>query len=120
MTAAAARSPHDKARVRAYDLRRAAELLPPGASLVLPCEALLAALDGVDGAGDAKASREAATRGEADTDRWLSAKDVATRLGVSPRYVYAHRRFFPFARELPGGAVRFSERGLRRWMDRNP
>jgi hypothetical protein len=34
--------------------------------------------------------------------------------------VYAHRRSFPFTKELPGGAIRFSERGLTRWMERRP
>ncbi|MFN2566139.1 MAG: helix-turn-helix domain-containing protein [Gemmatimonadaceae bacterium] len=110
------RSPHDGARVTLNELRRAAQLLPAGTLVAIPREALLAALEGD---GDAKPSREAATPGEADTDRWLKAREAAKRLGVSVRYVYAHRRSFPFAKELPGGAVRFSERGLRRWMDRN-
>ena len=54
----------------------------------------------------------------APADRWLKAEDVAKALGCSKRYVYAHRKDYPFAKELPGGGVRFSERGLQRWMDR--
>lgn len=53
-----------------------------------------------------------------DADRWLTADDVATALGVSRRYVYARRTSLPFAKQLPGGSVRFSERGLQRWMER--
>ena len=99
------------------DLRRAAELLPPGASLTLPREALLAALDaGGNGNGTAAAATDA-TRA-AEPDRLLSAKEVAQRLQASTRWVYAHKADLPFAKELPGGAIRFSERGLRRWMER--
>src|SRR5688572_23644293 len=102
------------------DLRRAAELLPPGASLTLSRESFLAALAN-NGNGKAPASTITNHQvGDAteDAERWLSAKEVAARLEVSPRYVYAHRRSFPFTKELPGGAIRFSERGLRRWMER--
>jgi hypothetical protein len=99
------------------DLRRMAELLPPGASLTLPREALIAALDG--GRRDPAAGREAPAPADVDGDRWLTAKDVAKCLGVSPRYVYARASTLPFAKKLPGGGVRFSERGLRRWMERN-
>jgi predicted DNA-binding transcriptional regulator AlpA len=99
------------------DLRRAAELLPPGASLTLSRESLLAALNGGGSNGKVDISTEISTPA-VDAERWLSAKDVAERLDVSPRYVYAHRRSFPFTKELPGGAIRFSERGLRRWMER--
>jgi excisionase family DNA binding protein len=95
------------------DLRRAAELLPAGSSLTLPREALLAALDG---AGDRKSAQ--ASTAVPEVDHLLTAKEVAKRLEVSARYVYAHRRSFPFTKELPGGAVRFSERGLNRWIER--
>lgn len=96
------------------DLRRAAELLPPGASLTLPREAFLAAFNGNGNVNDCTQSIGATP----EPDRLLSAKEVAGRLEVSSRYVYAHRRSFPFTKELPGGAVRFSERGLTRWMER--
>ncbi len=53
-------------------------------------------------------------------DTLIKAKEVAERLGVCPRYVYAHRQQFPFTRELPGGSIRFSERGLTAWIARTP
>lgn len=91
------------------DLRRALEVLPAGTSLTLPRDELLRAI--------AEAPR--VDIGVAvDAERWLSAEDVAKLLGVSKRYVYAHVPDFPFAKRLPGGGVRFSDRGLQRWMER--
>lgn len=95
------------------DLRRAAELLPPGALLTLTREALL---DAFSGNGNGKGAAVEAPA--AEPERLLSAKEVAERLGTSARWVYAHRASLPFAKELPGGSVRFSERGLNRWMER--
>lgn len=57
---------------------------------------------------------------EQEPDRLLTAAEAAKRLGVSRRYLYAHRSDFPFARQLPGGTVRFSEHGLARWLSRSP
>jgi predicted DNA-binding transcriptional regulator AlpA len=51
-------------------------------------------------------------------DRMLKAEDVAKRLNVSVRTVYKNRTGWPFARKFPGGSVRFSEKGLQRWLDR--
>lgn len=51
-------------------------------------------------------------------EKWLTADDVAERLGASRAYVYKHVADFPFAKRLPGGAIRFSEKGLTRWMER--
>ncbi len=89
------------------DLRRAVEGLPPGAGITLTREQLLEALPSSD----------------ADTteapDRLLTAREAAERLGVSPKYIYAHQKSFPFTRRLPGGnALRFSARGLERWLSR--
>jgi predicted DNA-binding transcriptional regulator AlpA len=53
-----------------------------------------------------------------EPERWLAADDVAARLGASRAYVYKHVSDFPFAKRLPGGAIRFSEKGLARWMER--
>src|SRR4051812_12115944 len=96
----------------ADDLRRAAELLPEGASLTIPREALLDAL-----AASSNADTPVTPKVR-EADRWISADEVGQRLSVSRRYVYAHRRSFPFAKELPGGSIRFSEAGLLRWMQR--
>lgn len=51
-------------------------------------------------------------------DRLLKAREAAAILNVSPRYIYAHRRDYPFTKNLPGGLVRFSERGLGRYLGR--
>jgi predicted DNA-binding transcriptional regulator AlpA len=103
------------------DLRRAAELLPVGAMLTLSREALLTALNGHHGGGDRNGDGQGKGGASAAApDRLLSAKEVAQRLATSARYVYAHRRSFPFTKELPGGAIRFSERGLTRWIERRP
>jgi excisionase family DNA binding protein len=65
----------------------------------------------------ANASGSAVTNGP-QTDRLLSASEVARRLGVSRRYVYDHADRFPFTRRLGSGTVRFSECGLERWLAR--
>ena len=103
------------------DLRRAAELLPPGATLTLTRESFLAAFNG-NGIGGASRVQPIETAvlptGNTEPDRLLSAKEVAERMGTSKRWVYAHRRNLPFTKELPGGSIRFSERGLTRYMER--
>jgi len=52
-------------------------------------------------------------------DRWLTAREVAARLGCSPRYVYANADDFPFTRRA-GALVRFSATGLEHWLARRP
>lgn len=55
-----------------------------------------------------------------EEDRLLDAEAVADRLGVSPRYVYDHADDWPFARKLSPRKLRFSERGLYRWLEERP
>ena len=50
------------------------------------------------------------------TDRMLTAKQVAARMGLSERTIYKNRGGYPFARQYPGGSLRFSERGLESWL----
>jgi excisionase family DNA binding protein len=90
------------------DLRRAAEALPPGASITLPREALLEVL-----------SHDAAEAPDSDTppDRLLKASEVAERLAVSRKFIYEHLDRWPFVRRI-GSTVRFSEKGLERWLAR--
>ena len=61
------------------DLRRAAELLPPGSSVMVPREALLAALE--------ESAQPLAATGhvEIEPERWLTADEVATLLQTSTR-----------------------------------
>lgn len=52
-------------------------------------------------------------------DRVLDVKAVAERLGQSTSWVYAHQHELPFlVRGLPGGSVKFSERGLESFLRR--
>ena len=88
-------------------LRRAVAGLPPGTTVTFPREALLVILDG-NGTGTTPPP----------PDRLLTARQVADRLGVSPKYVYEHARDFPFTKRLSPKAVRFSAQGLARWLAR--
>jgi hypothetical protein len=88
------------------DLRRAAELLPPGSAVSIPREALLAALD------DAPAPVA-----EQSPEAWLTADQVAERLRCSPRWVYDHGQQLG-ARHLSRRCVRFSSRAIDRYLSR--
>ena len=63
------------------------------------------------------AKLELSENGGERPDRMLAAADVARALGVSRRWVYSKAKALPFARRY-GGALRFSERGLERWLAR--
>ena len=128
------------------ELRQALALLPADAVLTLPVHELRAALNGAGRSSPAhpptdlltsrsptvaatapetkkyEASEDAA-HPNGNGDRLLTAREAAARLGVSTRYIYAHKNAFPFTRTLPGkagapGAVRFSEHGLAAWLAR--
>jgi hypothetical protein len=61
------------------------------------------------------------TRGpvkEESSDRLLTARQVAERLGYHVNYVYAHMREWPFTLQRPGQRPRFSEVGLKAWITR--
>ena len=53
-------------------------------------------------------------------DRLLTAKAVAERLGVQPRWVYDRADELPFTRRLSGNLLRFSERALERYLAARP
>jgi predicted DNA-binding transcriptional regulator AlpA len=92
-----------------YDLkslRRAAEALPPQGSLILPREALLEALG----------PEAPPAAGNGAPDRLLTAKEAATLLGVSTKYIYAHADEFPFKRRLGKKTLRFSAQGIERFL----
>jgi hypothetical protein len=97
------------------DLRRAAELLPPGSAVTVPREALLAALTETapasNGTGHADHDRTA------DVEQWLTADEVAERLHVSPRWAYDHGEQLG-ARHLSRRCVRFSSRAVDRYKAR--
>ena len=51
-------------------------------------------------------------------DRLLTVEEAAAVLGVSKRWLYSRAGRLPFARHLSHRALRFSDLGLRRWIDR--
>jgi predicted DNA-binding transcriptional regulator AlpA len=51
-------------------------------------------------------------------DRLLTVAEAASRLAVKPRWLYGHAKVLPFAVHLPGRALRFSERGLAKWLEK--
>lgn len=89
------------------DLRRALELLPPGSSLTLPRDELLAVI-GSDPTPPAPAD---------DAEQWLTAEECAALLNVSARWCYDHAAQLG-ARRLSRRCVRFSSRAVARHMAR--
>jgi len=51
-------------------------------------------------------------------ERLLDVRAAAKLLDVRPRWLYDHAARLPFARKLGGRTLRFSESGLRRWLER--
>lgn len=50
-------------------------------------------------------------------DRLLTVNEAAALLGTSTDWLYRRSSTLPFARKLGPRTLRFSERGLRRYMD---
>lgn len=57
---------------------------------------------------------------EPEADRLLDVDEVAEILGVEARYVYDHADDWPFTRKLSPRKLRFSRRGLHRWLRNRP
>ena len=93
-------------------LHRLAEALPAGSAVPVPREWLLELLEGADPAPVSP------TRGETPGDRLLTAHEVAARLGTSREWVYRQARRWPFTRRVARRALRFSEAGFARWVER--
>ncbi len=51
-------------------------------------------------------------------DRLLTTQEAAERLSVEPRWLYDHFDQLPFGKRLADRTLRFSERGLDRWLER--
>jgi predicted DNA-binding transcriptional regulator AlpA len=54
---------------------------------------------------------------EPKEDRLLTAKAAAAITAVSTRFLYTRAHELPFAKRLGDKAVRFSEKGLRLWIE---
>ena len=56
---------------------------------------------------------------EREPDKLLDAKATSERIGMTVRWVYSHASTLPFRVTLPNSrAVRFSERGISRWLQK--
>lgn len=64
--------------------------------------------------GDQPADRVA----EPSPDRLLTVTQAAERLGVDRRWLYRRADKLPFTKRLGPGTLRFSEKGLAKWMER--
>ena len=49
-------------------------------------------------------------------DRLLTAEEAGPLMGVNRRWLYRHAKGLPFTKRLSRKALRFSEKGLRRWL----
>ena len=64
----------------------------------------------------------AAPREETSTShggQWITVEEAATIAGLSRRWFYQHKSL-PFVRQVSRKAIRISEPGLRRWMQKKP
>lgn len=52
-----------------------------------------------------------------ESDRMLKVDEAAEILDVKPRWLYDRSEELPFARKLAPQTLRFSERGLYRWLE---
>lgn len=59
----------------------------------------------------------AAQEDDGDGDRLLTVKEAGEILGVEDRWLYDRSDALPFARKLAPRTLRFSERGLYRWLE---
>jgi predicted DNA-binding transcriptional regulator AlpA len=92
------------------NLRDHLQALPPDA--LLPAGWLLAQLD-----SEPRLAPQAGPTPSPAPDEMLTAEEAGRRLGMSRRWAYEHADELPFTRRLPGGALRFSSRGLERWKE---
>lgn len=53
-------------------------------------------------------------------DRLLKVDEAAEILGVKPRWLYDRSDSLPFAKKLAPRTLRFSEKGMRRWLKTRP
>lgn len=83
---------------------------------------ILSALEGVRARLWSRLSRPPETSENGDSapetgDRMLDVEAVAEILDVDERYVYDHADEWPFTRRISPRKLRFSERGLYRWLE---
>lgn len=107
-------------------LRALVDAVPAGGSVTIPRDWLAEQLSAENGEPGSRERDDLARVGPgilpaASTDgspALLTAREVARRLGCSPRYVYARARSWPFTVRLGERLVRFDAEGLQRWIER--
>jgi predicted DNA-binding transcriptional regulator AlpA len=93
---------------------RVAEV-PPEAVPGLLAQA--AALQGALAARLVTASPAPLSPSQQSTERLLTPAEAAELLKVSVPWLHRHAKHLPFTRRLSRKALRFSEAGIRRWLD---
>lgn len=63
-------------------------------------------------------SKPASDIERASGDRLLTVKEAAERLSVDDRWIYRKADSLPFTRRLGDRTLRFSEKGLDKWVER--
>jgi predicted DNA-binding transcriptional regulator AlpA len=97
------------AALEALDLEHA----PPEA--LVPVLAACAATEARIAVRLATASAEPAPA-EAGSDRYLTVREAAARVGMKPQYIYENKATLPFVVRVGNRAIRVSERRLARYM----
>jgi predicted DNA-binding transcriptional regulator AlpA len=94
----------DRIRQRADDAAKMGASAPVASTLAL----VLAELEGVqDGSIEAR-----------EPDRLLGVAEVASAMQVPESWLYRHWKTLPFARKLGRRTLRFSQAGLRKYLER--
>jgi predicted DNA-binding transcriptional regulator AlpA len=93
-------------------------LHPEQAMTLLPAEAAarLAKVEGLAAILRLVAAQPSKSEGVPAPDRLLTAEQVGERLGFSTKQVYRRAARWSFTRRPSEGTLRFSERGLERYM----
>ncbi len=85
--------------------------------LLVQLGALLAALAARQAASACIGNRVLQVEPTDNRDRYLTADEAAKMLGMKKSWLYRHSGELPFTRRLSRRAVRFSEKGIRRWLE---
>ena len=85
--------------------------------LLVRLGALLAALAARQAASASNGNKVLQVEPTDNRDRNLTADEAAKMLGMKKSWLYRHSGEFPFTRRLSRKALRFSEKGIRRWLE---
>ena len=85
--------------------------------LLVRLGALLAALAARQAASASNGNKVLQVEPTDNRDRNLTADEAAKMLGMKKSWLYRHSGELPFTRRLSRRAIRFSEKGIRRWLE---